>query len=289
MRKKLKWNLRLKLLVMRTTFKVLSCLAPPLGSRLALKLFSTPPRYAVPRWKQAYIDSAKKTTVPVKNNLITFYQWGEGDATVLLTHGWGGDAVHLGAFIEPLTQAGYRVIAFDGPAHGKSQGKQCDAIDFAAVINVAVQMGEPVDAIIGHSFGAACALFAMYAHQIKVPKLILIGCPGSALWVMEDFAKKLHIPSWVMNGMRKRLEKRYHHRWSWDDLSFVEIMKKIKVPVLLIHDRKDDEVPCSQALDLFNAGETAELHLTEGLGHRYILRAHEVVDKSLNFIKKPFS
>ena len=62
------------------------------------------------------------------------------------------------------------------------------------------------------------------------------------------------------------------------------MIKTISVPTLIVHDRKDFEVPYQQAIELEQANRFCELFTTEGLGHRRILRSPEVVNKTLAFI-----
>jgi pimeloyl-ACP methyl ester carboxylesterase len=41
----------------------------------------------------------------------------------------------MGLFINPLVDAGYRVIAFDAPAHGDSGGKRTSLLEFAQIVH----------------------------------------------------------------------------------------------------------------------------------------------------------
>ena len=76
--------------------------------------------------------------------MIAMWRWGSRDApAVLLAHGWGGNAAQMRPFVFPLLQAGYRVIAYDQPAHGVSDGKLTGLPDFADVLaEVAWHHGE---------------------------------------------------------------------------------------------------------------------------------------------------
>ena len=53
---------------------------------------------------------------------------------MLLAHGWGGHAAQMRGFVFPLLSAGYRVIAYDQPAHGVSDGRLTGLPDFADVL-----------------------------------------------------------------------------------------------------------------------------------------------------------
>jgi pimeloyl-ACP methyl ester carboxylesterase len=281
--KKLNIGLRIKLIGFRCGFKILEYIAPPVAERMALRLFLSPPRHSIPEWQKPYLVCSKQTTIKIGKNLIKLYHWGSGPA-ILLVHGWGGRGSQLSAFITPLIEAGYSIITFDGPAHGESSGKQCDMFQFASVIEH-ISKTFSIHAIVAHSFGSACTLLALSRFQITPSKLVLIGCPDSAIWITEAFGKILSISNKVIAGMRKRLESRYEHKWTWHDLSLTKLIDKVNIPTLLIHDRNDLEIPYQQVLTLHKANPNCELFTTERLGHRRILRSESVINKSVTFIQ----
>jgi hypothetical protein len=53
---------------------------------------------------------------------------------------------------------------------------------------------------------------------------------------------------------------------------------------MIIHDQDDREIPYTQALDLFQQWNGSQLLLTEGLGHRRILRDEETLANILQFL-----
>ena len=69
----------------------------------------------------------------------------------------GGNAAQMRPFVWPLVSAGYRVIAYDQPAHGVSGGKLTGLPDFADVFAELAWHYGRVKAVIGHSLGAAAA------------------------------------------------------------------------------------------------------------------------------------
>ena len=64
------------------------------------------------------------------------------------------------------------------------------------------------------------------------------------------------------------------------------VAKKIKIPVLVIHDKTDGDVPVSCAYKIRQNLEKGSLLITSELGHTKILRNQEVIKKSINFIKQ---
>src|SRR5262245_48112387 len=80
---------------------MLSALAPRTASRLAERLFLTPPRIRRPASEAALLASAHVRSRQVGTRQINTASWGSGPA-VLLVHGWGGRGTQLGAFVQPL-------------------------------------------------------------------------------------------------------------------------------------------------------------------------------------------
>lgn len=70
-----------------------------------------------------------------------------------------------------------------------------------------------------------------------------------------------------------------------DDFSAYRAAQKVKIPVLVIHDNDDPEVPVKAGIHIHENLENGELFLTGGLGHRKILGNQNVIKKTLEFIK----
>jgi pimeloyl-ACP methyl ester carboxylesterase len=56
-----------------------------------------------------------------KNDKLAVVEWGEGPV-ILCVHGWSNRGLRFSPLIEVLADAGYRLVTFDAPAHGRSQG-----------------------------------------------------------------------------------------------------------------------------------------------------------------------
>ncbi len=50
--------------------------------------------------------------------------------SVLLVHGWGGNAGQMSAFVAPLLERGYGVVVADMPGHGRSSGRLTSLVLF---------------------------------------------------------------------------------------------------------------------------------------------------------------
>jgi len=276
----------LLLAALRSVFALLGPVAPGLAARLALRLFLTPPQGPrVAPDERECMRRATRIDMPLAD--VAAWSWGQGPA-VLLVHGWGGRGSQMCAFVTPLVDAGFKVVTFDGPAHGESSGVRTDMIAFVAAINDVITRVGGVEAVIGHSFGAACTLLALRGQQRLPKKLVLIGCPPSGIWVTEQFGAALGVSPVILARMRALLEERYPGVLDWAELSMVKMVAQSPLPVLLVHDKDDRTIPYAEAAARFMREAQGIEHLaTEGLGHRGALRAAAAIDTTLRFLAHP--
>src|SRR5258707_6696930 len=156
-------------------FAATALLAPDLAGAWAERLFLTPPR---PRIEATALDliDARSSFIVHKARHIAVWEWGwksrEAPA-VLLAHGSAGHAAQMRAFVFALLAAGYRVIGFDQPAHGLSEGRLTSLVDFADVLGAVAAHHGPVHAVIAHSLGAAATAFALM-RGLPVGNAVLI-------------------------------------------------------------------------------------------------------------------
>ena len=48
----------------------------------------------------------------------------------LILHGFESSAFNFDRYIKPMIKLGYEVVAMDAPAHGKSEGKTINLLDY---------------------------------------------------------------------------------------------------------------------------------------------------------------
>jgi pimeloyl-ACP methyl ester carboxylesterase len=269
----------------RSLFPAFSKLAPGMAAKFALRLFLSPPRPKAPKWERPFIESAAIGTLTSYERPFTTYVWGTGPRTIVMCHSWGGRGSQLGHFIGPLTGAGIRVVAFDAPDHGQSDGSRTDMMEYSSAINAVVSHFGPVHGILGHSFGAGNALFAWHRFEFDVERMALIGCFSNAMWVTERFGEILGIPRAVLVEMRAALERKYDGKLNWASLDIGKFAQRFPGDLLIVHDRDDHEIPYFHAENLVSTASRtgATLLSTSGQGHRRILRDREVIRKVTAF------
>lgn len=205
---------------------------------------------------------------------------GEGPV-VLLVHGWGEWAANLGAFVAPLVTAGYRVVGFDLPAHGRSSGTQTDALVTAAAVADAAASQGGVQAIVAHSMGAHAATTALH-RGLDVDAVALLA-PAVRLYGVEDFAEMLSLPPAAARGLRRTIERRYGTS-VWEDLAADLLARELRTPALIVHDADDDQIAPSDGRALSEAWQGSRLVVTEGLGHGRIIRDSAVIQQVIAFL-----
>ena len=261
----------------RLFFAILGRISPALAGRLAAKLFAKPRRHQRPDRERALI--ARGTPVPLPDGLSAT-AWGAGPV-VLLVHGWEGRGAQLGAFVDPFVAAGYRVVALDGPAHGDSTGSTTTGPEFARAIATTRDAIGPLAAIVAHSFGGFTSLLAA-SRGLAVDRIVVIGAPSSVPEILREFQELIHLPERAMPAMLRALEQRVGATMeSFDIATFAE---RITVPVLVVHDSDDVEVPYVNGVRLSEMFG-APLFTTSGLGHRRVLFAPEVVATVVDFVE----
>lgn len=272
--------------MLRAGFRIGGRLLPNAAGRLAYKLWFTPTRFKMPSREKEALESAKIETHEIDNNTIVTFSWGmdkTNQPLILLMHGWSGRGTQLGSFVQPLLDAGYRVLSFDAPAHGKSSGKQTNLYKIAdVIISLQKHYGE-IDAAVTHSFGGPCIAVALQKGFVT-NRIVSISPPATTRGLVEKFNHALHVPERAAKRMIKLIETKYGES-IWEDISMVNTIKSIALPGLIIHDSDDDDVPCYEGQAVAQAWGNAQFIKTSNLGHRRILRDPDVIKTSVAFIQ----
>lgn len=272
------WALRLIRLALAITDKV----SPTLASQWVYRMWFSTRRYTVPRRELEWAKQARHYQLESESGELSVYSWGEGPV-VLLVHGWSGRAVQLGAFAQPLVGAGFRVVAFDAPAHGQSSGKQTNIFRVIEAMNLVVKETGPVHAIICHSFGAMVTARAL-ATGLNTKKVVCISPPANTNFIIDSFCQALKVSQDTQAAFIKKIQNKFGN----DVLTLIATefnAKVVSIPALIIHDKNDKEVPWQQGEQLSRVWSGSRLKLTEGLGHRRILRNEAVINMAVDFIR----
>lgn len=275
---------RARVWALRTAFRTVGTVAPEVAARWAETIFCTPPLHVPPAADEEFVSTGARFTVRSEGQDITAWEWGSGP-TVMLVHGWGSRAGRFRVMATALLESGFRVVAHDAPAHGRSTGRFASLPEFARALRaVADRAGaRDIHGIVGHSLGGAAACLAM-RDGLAARRLVLVAPPSDVVEFSRVFGDHLRIPSRARLAMRRNLEARLRMRW--DELNVAEMARALAVSALVIHDREDSEVSFAHGEEIAHAFPRGRLIATTGLGHRAILRDPEVVRQTVAFLRE---
>ena len=274
---------KLGIAYIQTKFKVITFISKRKAAEKAFELFSTP--FARSKRKDEP-KSAEELNFIVNNLNVKGHRWNyEQQKKALILHGFGSAAYKFERYVALLVKKGYEVLAFDAPAHGDSEGKLTNAIEYSEMIKKVIELYGPVDSFIAHSFGGIALSLAMENLPHDCNTKIVFIAPATettsavdgafAMLKIKDKAVRAAFDTIVFEKSGKQTE--------W--FSIRRAVNNIKAQILWIHDEDDDITPLSDALKVKEDNHN-HIHfvITKGLGHRKIYH-DKVVKKTIeNFL-----
>jgi pimeloyl-ACP methyl ester carboxylesterase len=263
--------------------------APSLGAAAVERLWFTVPAvmptvYADRNGGPAAIG--EPFVVNVRGRRVRGQRWGDGRA-VYLVHGWGGWGGQLVPLVQPLVEAGYRVITYDSLSHGESDPgafgrRRSTLVEMADVLTAVADVhGQPA-AVIAHSLGAPATALALRAG-LKADRVVFIAPPANPAPYLSAFVRGLGFGRRVLTRTHALVERRVGVPFA--DLDVRGIASQVRTPPLLVvHDHDDREVPWSEGSAIADAWSEATLVSTTGLGHRRLLRDPVVLAEVASFV-----
>ncbi len=258
-----------------------SYVVPGLVAPFFRRMMLTPRRHVRPPPVLAVPDADER--IDLGDGLVA-WRWGDNNPAtpnVLLVHGFEGNRAQFGAILEALLARGLSVVALDVPAHGESLGNELTAVKFIAAIERTLDRIGPVHAVVGHSMGGAMSLFSI-AHRGGARRVALVSAPSSLKRELQRFAKAVGLSKRGARAFIASVEKQVGRPAA--DFDVRHIAGKVKLPVLMIHDQTDRQVPVAEAARSAHMLPAAEQIVTRGLGHNRLLADPAVVAAIVDFV-----
>jgi pimeloyl-ACP methyl ester carboxylesterase len=250
----------------------------------AYQAFFSPSKYEVKPRDREIIEQGNNYRLPFDGGELAVTVWGDGPA-VLLMHGWGGARAQMTGFVTPLLAADYRVVAFDQPAHGESDGKMTNILEIAPTMDLIAKQEGPFDAVIAHSFGTLITSYALVNRNFPPPsRLIYLGSFNRLLDSLPRFQVLAGLPDVIINELRSMI----YANFGKDVLDAIwneKMTQGIEIPALMFHDPADNVTPIDDSRAIARVWKSARLVETEGLGHRGALQSSAVHEQVVDFIK----
>lgn len=273
-----------RLRALRTIFRTVGPVAPGLAARWAETIFCTPPRHHPRPADDEFLATGMRSVIPWSGGDLAVWHWGPpGRPAIVLSHGWGSRAGRLSALAGALAGAGFRVLAYDGPAHGASSGRFASLPEFARALRTVGEAVGPLYGLVGHSLGGAAVAMALH-DGLRAERVVLIAPPADVRVFSDIFAETFSLPRAVQDLMHRNLRARL--RIDWDDLHIPSLVAALRSAALVIHDRGDPDVPFEHGERIVRAWAGSRLVATTGLGHRAILQDPAVVGEVVGFMQE---
>ncbi len=280
---------RMKSLIVRlhkAAMGILEVATPRLGARWVDRIW-----FSVPPPPRSITPNAPAAGAPfeltVSGATVRGRRWGEDEKIIYLVHGWGSSGAQLSAFVEPLLDAGFSVVAHDALSHGCSDPgpsgpRRSNALEHREVLEAVVAAHGPAHGIVAHSLGSMVAPLAM-RDGVLPNRAVYIAPMTDITSYGEPFIRMLGAGPRTWAEFVKRVERRFGLTFSYFDL--VPMADELTTPpLLIIHDRNDQETSWETSLTLASRWPKARLLSTTGLGHNRILSDPAVVSAVLAFL-----
>jgi pimeloyl-ACP methyl ester carboxylesterase len=273
-------------LLLQRFYQAATWLDPKLAAHLALTLFMVPARAQPHAADREVLARSRQSRLRVGSGWVQVYEWGpEERPTTFLMHGWSSCGARLTSFVQPLLDAGFRVLAIDAPGHGASSGLRSNLACFVHAIRVVLERRGPIEGIVAHSYGALATLrLLMKQPTVKSGGVVLVGMPPDVQYMMEQFKLVLALRADVQLLLHSLFVQTFGQ--APDSYSPGLCSGLPGVPTLVVHDEDDDVAPIDHARVLAGLLPAAEFLRTQGLNHSGPLRDPATIGTITAFLKR---
>ena len=273
--------------ILRAAMALLSRLAPGAATALFDRIWFSAPRTRARSGAAAWLARGEPLEYPVHGRSVRAWAWGRGP-TVLLLHGWGGNAGQMHALAAPLLARGLRVVALDAPAHGASApsrlgGRRVSMLEIADALRIVAAGEGPLAGLVAHSGGCTAVALALRDGWRGPERIAFIAPFALPSQSIAPFGRAIGASAAVVDRFRDSVERRFARPWTDFDIPGLAQRRGLP-PLLVVHDREDRDVPWQHGAAVAAAWPRSTRVDTSGLGHRRVLRDPDVVSRVAGFI-----
>jgi len=265
--------------------KTLNFTSKRLTTRFLWKIFCSPIKFKTPSREADFYNNTgqeKVETMSVKKSIMLYRRPNDGPK-LLFVHGWNGRSSQFYRIIDLLSENGYDITSIDLPGHGRSSRSSTNLPEIIDLVAEMMESSGPYYGVVCHSFGGVAALNAL-RHGATCEKLVLIS-PGmyDVKPTFEGFVGLFGLDE-VYYGERIFALAESIHGINPGALGLDRFADQIETKTLIVHCEDDKDSVKEIAIDLHGDMKNSTLHLTQGLGHRRILRDEKVAEMVLDFL-----
>ncbi len=268
-----------------TKIKLISFFSQQKAAGKIFQLFCTPfgkPEKKIP----SLFSTAEAISLSLNGKKINGYCWNKGNGKrIMILHGFSSTVYKFHSYINAFVEKGYEVVAFNAPAHGNSEGKTVNVLEYSQLIETVVKHTGMPDGFIAHSFGGLALSLALenIPHSIH-NKVVLIAPATETTTAADEAFRMLGIKSALL---RKAFDQvilpKSGRPTEW--FSVRRAMNQIQAAVLWVHDEDDKITPLADALKVKEDNHpNVQFVITKGLGHRNIYHSSKVKKQVFDFL-----
>ena len=276
---------RIAFLYIRGKLNLLSLLNEKRAADEVYRLFCTPLLNS--RVKKSQVFS-KYTSLEMnfQGKRIKGYSCGTGSKTALILHGFSSSSHNFDSYVDKLISIGYRVLAFDAPAHGQSEGKTINAIEYSEFIKEIIKTYGEIDSFICHSFGGIAVMLALESlPQNNKTKIVLIAPATETTTAIDNAFNFISIKNEKLkHSLYEKIKSLSGYDPSW--FSIRRAIKNVNASILWIHDSDDTITPVKDVLQVQkDEPKNVKFVFTKGLGHSRIYKDKNVQNQIIKFLE----
>jgi pimeloyl-ACP methyl ester carboxylesterase len=212
--------------------------------------------------------------------------------SLVILHGWGGNAERMLPMALPFHRAGMNVLLVDARNHGRS-----DRHGFSSLPRFAEDLDKAIEwlkrtypeytrmiALLGHSVGGGAVLLTA-SRRSDIDAVISVSAFAHPEWMMRRFLKRLHLPAPLITWVIRYVEWVIGYRY--EEIAPINTICHIHCPILLVHGKADRTVPVEDALTIEQGCRRPHIRLLtiENAGHESVedIKVHE--DEMVQFLR----
>ena len=232
--------------------------------------------------------------------LYADYYNNNSNKTILLFHGYRSSARHdFSCAVKMYYDMGFNVLLVHQRSHGLSQGKLItfgvkesrDVVTWVDFLNENFKVDNIV--LSGLSMGATTVLLSLKYKMPDNVKCVIADCGFTS---PEEIIKKVSKQAFKINAtffipILDFLCKAFG-KFSIRKISTVDIVKQSNIPVMLIHGKCDNFVPCEMSQEVYDSSkEKVKLVLVAGADHgiSFLVDTNLVLSNLKEFLDKNLS
>ncbi len=270
---------------LRAKLNLLGVVSKRKAAAEAIILFSTPFR-KVKKKVPPIFEKAEEIHFSMHHKKVYGYRWNHPSShRFLILHGFESSAYNFDRYVKPMIKKGYEVVAMDAPAHGRSEGKTINLLDYVDMVRETWKRFGPFDAVLAHSFGGLAISLYLDEHPPEHrPQIALIAPATETTTAVNSFFKVLQMNDEIKQEFNRQIHQKTG-RWP-AEYSITRVAPTLKADILWAHDEEDNMTPLADT-EKIRAQNLPHIRflITKGLGHRRIYRDNHVSRAILDFFE----